>query len=103
MTILRLVDPRIFRMFEENLRRSCKDGKVRVYYVAECDDHSVKVLHQITTFINNECPAVREEDMEVMILKKEISPTHADRLCILAKLPINDYLRLRNNSQIFVR
>ena len=103
MTILRLVDPRIFRMFEEDLRRSSKDGKVGVYYVIDNTDHSLKTLNQITNFIHIECPKVGEDDMEVMILGQEKSSTYADHLCILAKLPIDDYLRLRNNSKIFIR
>jgi len=103
MTISRLVDPRIFRMFEEDLRRNFKDGKVSVYYVTDSYDHSVKTLHQITTFINNECPAVREKDMDVMIMGRAISSTYENHLCVLVQLPIDDYLRLRNNSKIFVR
>ena len=103
MAILRLVEPRIFRMFEGDLRRNSKDGMVAVYYVIDNTDHSLKTLNQITNFIHNECPAVGEDDMEVTILGGERNSTYANHLCIIAKLQINDYLRLRNNSKIFVK
>ena len=94
----------IYHSSEDAIReqQSEYDNKVPVYYGDNTYNHSVQNILNLCNAIKEDFPDVKLEDMEVRTISNYKSDRHARITMVCVRIPIDDYIKMRNANQIHV-
>ena len=98
--LLRLVGEKIFRMHEADLRDAQSDGEVGVYYSSTNYQHSLEHVLQLRQEILKDFPNMKDSEMEVMEVRSKNNTGHT---ALYIRIPIDEYLKLRNAGKISIK
>ena len=103
--IERFVGSNTYHLPENEVRELCKQynrGRVFVYYGDNTYKHSVKHILDLCNAIIEDYPAMEYKDMEVRTINTSQSNRHAHITMIGVNIPVDDYIRMRNENTIHV-
>ncbi len=98
--LLRLVAKEIFRMHEADLRNAQSDGEVGLYYSSTNYQHSLEYVLQLRHEILKDFPNMKDSEMEVREIR---SMNNAGHTALYIRIPIDEYLKLRNAGEISIK
>ena len=96
------VEERIFKASEDKVREMSTHGIVGVHY-AFSYGRSVKQVLELKEAVRKDFPDMKDCDMTVWILDMDETIRHARVMTLYIELPVDDYLRLRQENRIDIK
>ena len=100
---LRLVDESTFRMSEEEVRKAYTWNTVAIHYAVDNYGNDVHHILQLREEVLKDYPKMSDRDMEIRKITREQSISHAGLTTLFVSIPIDDYLKLREENKIDIR
>lgn len=97
----RYVHEGTLRMSDEDIRRECGES-IEILY--GFNNYSCNIVHinELKTQILKDYPDTKDEDIEVWCIKEPESIRHARFTMLRTTIPVEDFLRLRQENQIHI-
>ena len=93
----RLVNQRVFRMTEEELR-ACRN--IRCAYASNNYNQSLEHVHALVECIRRDFPNVKDYELEVDRLTRETSDSFAEHVIVYVLVPADRIIEWRNNHDL---
>ena len=88
-----------FNASDEELRELCKE-KIGIFYGFNTYSSNVKHIHELCAAVRAEYPDVEDEEMGVWYVLPSQSIRHAHHTMLFVRIPIEDFIRMRNEHMI---
>lgn len=97
------VDERTYHLTEEELRKVYTYGSVGIHYAFNDYRNDVQKIIDLSTEVHKDYPGMRNDEMTIWVISDKESIRHAKVTTLFIQIPIEDYLKLRNQNQIGIR
>jgi hypothetical protein len=90
------------RASDDEIRELYKNGTISVWYVFNTYGRSVKHILELCEAIRAEYPEKKDEDMEIWYIDERQSWRHARHTALRVSIPVEDFIKLRNEFEIYI-
>ena len=95
------IQERNFCAPDDEIRRLCKE-KIAVWYGFNNYQSSVKHILELCEAVRNDYPDMKDEEMEVWFVERHQSIRHARYTTLRVSIPVEDFIKLRQDGKISV-
>ena len=103
MATLKLVDAQTFFMSENEVRAAYHHGIVGIHYAFDSYGSDVQRVLELRKEVLKDYPQMSDQKMEVRKLLRSESIRHASLITLFVGIPIDDFLKLREEGKIDIR
>ena len=97
----RFVQEGTFKMSDEEIRQACKE-KIGILYGFDSYGYNFGYINKLKGYILKDYPDVKDEDIEVWSISNTESIRHARFTMLRVSIPIEDFIKLRGNGNIYI-
>lgn len=97
----RYIQERSFHVPDDEIRQLCKD-KISIWYGFNNYESSIKHVLELRDAVRADYPDMKDEDMEVWFVEPHQSIRHARFTTLRVSIPVEDFIKLRQDRKIFV-
>lgn len=91
----------IFYLPDDGIRKLCKKN-ISVLYGSNLYSSNLKYINEIKQAIYKDYPDKNDEDLEVFYVTHTESSRHARMMMIHVKIPVEDFIKFRQEGQIYL-